>query len=211
MDAKHGSGALLLSAWLVYVVSFGPLLFLYFYQGKQLTWAQYATDFMWPPAQLGDFAIGVIVAYYSQREEDQHSDGWPFCRALLADVSLLACVGLVFALPPPATHAECEANSGALLTHACALAVGAFMYGSRKGGLCAWFLSHRALVSLGKYSFEVYLFQWPLLAIFRQLCHQWPLEPDTFMAFLLLLWLVAGLYVELVTPVINDGVRSLTA
>ena len=211
VDLKYGGGALLLLAILLHLVSFGPLLALYILQGQQLTWGQYATDFMWPPAQLGDFAIGVIAAHCSQKEDDQDKEGWIVWKALLADVCLLLSVGLVFALPLPATHAECEANSSALLTHACALAVAGFMYASRKGGLCAWFLSHPALVSLGKYSFEVYLFQWPMLAIFRQLCHQWPLAPDTFIAFLLLLWLVAGLYVEVVTPVVNTGVRNVTS
>ena len=208
IDAQHGSGALLLSALLVYLVSFGPLFALYLHQGYQLTWGQYATDFMWPPAQLGDFAIGVITAICSQKDES--SEGW-IGKAVLADVSLLACVGLVLFLPPPATHAECEANSSALLTHGLALAIAAFIYGSRKGGICAFFLSHPALVSLGKYSFEVYLFQWPLLAMFRQLCQQWPLAPDAFMAFLLLLWLVAGTYVEVLAPLINVGVRRLAA
>ena len=213
VDAKHGRCALLMTTVLVHLVSFGPLYALYIQQGQQLTWGQYATGFMWPPAQLGDFAIGVITAFCCQKEDDQKRDeGWSaVAKAVLADLSLLLCAGLVLLLPVPLTHAECETNSNALLTHALALPIALFMYGSRKGGLGAYFLSHKALVSLGKYSFEVYLFQWPLLAIFRQLCQQWPLAPDTFMAFLLLLWLVAGLYVEAIAPVITDVVRSFSA
>ena len=45
-----------------YLVSFGPLLYLYHLQAGHLNWGQFATAFMWPPSQLADFALGVAAS-----------------------------------------------------------------------------------------------------------------------------------------------------
>ncbi|CAJ1398676.1 unnamed protein product [Effrenium voratum] len=180
---------------LLYLASFGPMLCLYWAQGGTVSWAQFSTSFMWPPAQVADFGLGVLAAELGKGEHD-----FRLWKALIADLAFAASAAAVMLLPVPGTHAECQEDHNALLSHGCSLAIAVFIYGSQHGSCVAHLLSHPALVALGKYSFEVYLFQWPLQAVLRQLLGQWPFEPDVFMGFLLLLWLLAGLYVEYVAP-----------
>ncbi|CAJ1457965.1 unnamed protein product [Effrenium voratum] len=167
----------------------------YWAQGGTVSWAQFSTSFMWPPAQVADFGLGVLAAELGKGEHD-----FRLWKALIADLAFAASAAAVMLLPVPGTHAECQEDHNALLSHGCSLAIAVFIYGSQHGSCVAHLLSHPALVALGKYSFEVYLFQWPLQAVLRQLLGQWPFEPDVFMGFLLLLWLLAGLYVEYVAP-----------
>lgn len=167
-------------------------------QGGHLNWGQFATSFMWPPAQLADFVLGVVA---SQVHQAACRSDWgrpsKYLTAILGDVALVSFGAAVVMLPSPKSRAECQTDANVLLNHGGALISAIFMCAPR--GLFARLLSHPALVALGKYSFEVYLFQWPLQAIFRQ-CQRWP-SNETFMTFLLILWLLAGLYVEfLVEP-----------
>mmetsp|Transcript_67438 Transcript_67438/g.135383 ORF Transcript_67438/g.135383 Transcript_67438/m.135383 type:complete len:273 (+) Transcript_67438:313-1131(+) len=262
-ERKGATGlvAIILSLW---IVSFGPIVVLFAAQGFRLTWAQYATDFLWPPAQLADFMIGAAAAAIALRhaeqdhvargscasalmaeeagsssssafsgtstDSDASSGGlvcwasWAHCtalqracrhscsRALLADASFAIMAAAVLLSPPPATHAECQTDWNALFSHEWALAIAAFLYGSApagRGGLFAQLLSHKALVALGAYSFEVYLFQWVLVAIFHCIFDEWPLSSEVFMAFLLTLWLVSGLYVEWVAAPMTRVVRGV--
>lgn len=207
VDSCGGSWALMLFLLALHAVSFGPLACLYFLQDGQLMWGQFATDFMWPPSQLADFVIGVGAAFLTRKHESDFANlCWP---GLLADVSCVGVVALVLCMPIPGTHAECERNENALLTHGVAPILAIFMFGSSiSGGLIARLLSHEALVALGGYSFEVYLFQWPLVSIFHYFFQQWPLPTDAFMAYLLLLWIIAGLYVEFLAPPMVRWLRS---
>lgn len=158
---------------------------------------------MWPPSQLGDFALGIVTAQLWGR--------WTV-PSILGDVVLVALLLVLVMLPSPSSRSECQNDGNALLSHATSLAIAIFILASPKPsgkkpcGLTR-LLSHPALVALGKYSFEVYLFQWPLQAIFRQLCQRWP-TPETFMAFLLLLWFISGLYVEVLVMPLTHFCRS---
>lgn len=210
VDSYGGTSALILLLLALHAISFGPLVYLYFLQDGQLSWGQFATDFMWPPSQLADFTIGVVAALVTKKHENDLANlCWP---GLLADVSCAGAVALVLCMPIPATHAECQRNENALLTHGFALALAAFMFGSSgrggNGGLIARLLSHEALVVLGAYSFEVYLFQWPLVSVFHYFFQQWPLPSDAFIAYLLLLWILAGFYVEFLAPPMVRWLRS---
>ena len=171
-------------------------------QDGHLTWGQFATSFMWPPSQLGDFALGMVTAQIWGR--------WTV-PSILGDVVLVALLLVLVMLPSPSSRSECQNDGNALLSHASSLAIAIFMLASPKASVkpsgLTRLLSHPALVALGKYSFEVYLFQWPLQAIFRQLCQRWP-TPETFMAFLLLLWFISGLYVELLVMPLTQFCRS---
>ncbi|CAK9053819.1 Hypothetical protein SCF082_LOCUS29287 [Durusdinium trenchii] len=199
-------GALVMWMLVVYAISFGPLLSLYLLQDGHLNWGQFATTFMWPPAQLPDFALGVLASELSAALPScSGCSGW--CRAMLGDAALLGFAAAVVMLPSPSTHAECQTDSNVLLTHGGSLAIALFIFGSASGSCLAYVLRHPALVSLGKYSFEVYLFQWPLQALFRRLC-RFP-TPETFMAFLLLLWLLSGLYVEFIAAPLTRCLRSV--
>eukprot|EP00435_Cladocopium_sp_Y103_P026784 s1619_g6.t1 len=68
-------------------------------------------------------------------------------------------------------------------------------------GLVQAVLSHASLASLGKYTLYVYLFQEPL---FRSIDMLVPLKhsAEGFVFFVLLLWLIAGLYAENVEPLL---------
>jgi len=228
VEARGGGVGLVAVAVALWVVSFGPIVVIFAAQGFHLTWAQYATDFLWPPAQLADFMIGAAAAAIALRHnsnggEEDDIDGkalqklsccsraWPAARALMADAAFVAMVATVLLAPPPKTHAECQTDWNALLSHEWALAIAIFLYGSAPagyGGLAARLLGHKALAALGTYSFEVYLFQWTLVAIFHAAVGQWPLSSEVFMAFLLTLWLVSGLYVEWVGAPLTCALRN---
>ncbi|CAE8714801.1 unnamed protein product [Polarella glacialis] len=222
VDSRAGTPGLVLLIAALHALSFGPLLLLFLLQGFKLTWVQYATDFFWPPSQLADFAIGVVAAALAQksaipdncREEGHreaeetgalHGYSW---QGLLADLSFFGTAAVVIWMPPPANRAECETNESALLTHGLALPIAAWLALSVHGGLVARILSHQALVALGNYSSEVYLFKWPLVALFHHVFQQWPLPLDVFMAFLLLLWLLSGVYVEFLAPPLVRHLRA---
>merc|ERR1712217_94499 len=95
--------------------------------------------------------------------------------------------------------------------HGLALAYVAFLYGSVSGGgagLAARLLGHKSLAALGEYSFEVFLFQYPVHEIcvsIGDITGIFDMKPDGsntnwegFMFFFLVLWIVAGLYAEFV-------------
>lgn len=153
---------------------------------------------MWPPAQLADFVLGVVA---SQIATQLGGDGGHrYLLAVLGDLALVAFAAVVVvATPSPKSRAECQTDGNALLNHGGALAIAVFMCFGFKGSILGRVLSHPALVALGKYSFEVYLFQWPLQAIFRQ-WQRWP-ENETFMAFLLLLRLDVVSRIVFVFPI----------
>ncbi|CAE8582396.1 unnamed protein product [Polarella glacialis] len=187
---------------LLYGVSSGPLLAQLIQHGsvsyRQGFWSQ-----TWPPATMPDFAIGVVAALAAQRHHDWGSR-W---RWLLADVALLGAVALCLFIPSSGYREGWEP----LFNHSLAIAFAAFLYGSSAGGgscITAQLLGHEALVALGEYSFEVYLFQYPVHEIFVALGDVSGMfsmkvagnnaNYEGFMAFFLGLWLVSGLYAEFV-------------
>eukprot|EP00913_Durusdinium_trenchii_P009344 g8781.t1 len=122
-------GALVMWMLVFYAISFGPLLSLYLLQDGHLNWGQFATTFMWPPAQLPDFALGVLASELSAALPScSGCSGW--CRAMLGDAALLGFAAAVVMLPSPSTHAECQTDSNVLLTHGGSLAIALFIFGS---------------------------------------------------------------------------------
>ena len=159
---------------------------------------------MWPPAQLSDFVLGVVASQVYQAGNARNTWGYLGYLGAVGDLALLFLGAVVVMLPSPKSRAECQTDANVLLNHGGSLAIAVFICSPR--GVFARLLSHPALVALGKYSFEVYLFQWPLQAILRQ-WQRWPAN-ETFMAFLLLLWLLAGLYVEFLVEHMNTFLRA---
>ena len=71
-------------------------------------------------------------------------------------------------------------------------------------------LSHKALVSLGVYSFQVFLFQSPLRAVFWLLA----LDPRSgcanFFAYAVVLWILSGVYYEYIETPFVAWLRKAT-
>ncbi|CAJ1336390.1 unnamed protein product [Effrenium voratum] len=200
VEYAFGDAGLLAAALVLYAISAGPMLLLFLQQGD----IPYRIGFWnqtWPPATLCDFALGVVAAMASQR----HGAWAKLPRDLLADVSLLAAVLTCLLVPSSGYRTGWEP----LFNHGCSLLFAAHMYGSSiagTGSLTAGFLSFPALVALGEYSFEVYLFQYPVHEIFvamADITHTFGMKihgknanSQGFMTFFLVLWLVSGLYAE---------------
>eukprot|EP00933_Yihiella_yeosuensis_P028210 TRINITY_DN22027_c1_g4_i1.p1 TRINITY_DN22027_c1_g4~~TRINITY_DN22027_c1_g4_i1.p1 ORF type:complete len:418 (-),score=35.76 TRINITY_DN22027_c1_g4_i1:402-1655(-) len=188
----------------LYVLSVGPLVALLVENGtvshRQGFWME-----TWPPATMPDFAIGVVAAMLAQRHGDD-----PHCvacnRGVLADVAFFATVALCLFIPGTGYRSGLET----FFDRGLSILYSAFLYGSSGGGRCisATILSHEALEALGEYSFEVYLFQFPMHEIFVALGDITGLfnmkvrgnnaNYEGFMAFFLSLWLVSALYAEFV-------------
>merc|ERR1712113_294982 len=87
-----------------------------------------------------------------------------------------------------------------MLARIAAPALTAFLYSSTvdHGSLVVGMLAHPVVSGLGRYALEAYLFQEPLRNLFTWCFAQWlPLESaHVFVAYLLLLWIVAALYVD---------------
>ena len=70
------------------------------------------------------------------------------------------------------------------------------------------FLSHPALVSVGAYSFVVFLFQHPFKKLFERLDMKW--DSETFVLYILVLWISAGVYTEYVEAPFGRWLRRVT-
>ena len=85
--------------------------------------------------------------------------------------------------------------------------------------MIARLLSHGTLVTLGRYTLEVYLLQMPLHDFFlwtrapgaRGLWRGLPWTPEVFWFYLLLLWTTCGLFVEFMAEPLNQRVKSLSS
>lgn len=204
VEACGGTAALLAFGVVLWALSIGPAATLFISQGYWISNEQGVWDYVWPPAQLPDFALGAVAASVALR----HRGSGDRVRGTLADVSVLA-IGAICLLVPAMGVRE---GGEPLFNHGLAPLLAAFLYGSAAGGagLVARLMRHDALVGLGAYSFEVYLFQHPLhelwVAIGDVSGAYTMRSPDAthntsscaFMVFLLSLWLGAGLYAELV-------------
>lgn len=78
----------------------------------------------------------------------------------------------------------------------------------RSGGIVVRVFSHRGLVALGDYAFEVYLFQWPVVWLFHLAIGEWPLSAEAFVFFVVSLWAVSALYAENVAPALVGWARQ---
>uniref|UniRef100_A0A7S0FMA6 Uncharacterized protein n=1 Tax=Pyrodinium bahamense TaxID=73915 RepID=A0A7S0FMA6_9DINO len=71
-------------------------------------------------------------------------------------------------------------------------------------------MSHKALVALGTYSFEVYLFQEPLFRFLERFEPSLRSSAEGFFFFMMALWLTAGLFREYVRDPLVSRIRSGT-
>jgi len=181
--------------------------------------------FFFPPAQVPDFMIGVVTAALAKRHAagvgdarpgdrvDEQEPKFARLRPLLADVSLLVMGALVLFLP--AVHENCQADGSPdlLFDHCFAPLIALYLYGSSvgSGGVLSRLLRHDVLVAFGNYSFEVYLFQWPVMFVFRS---QLGLKltdkfgPETFFCFFLVTVLVSGFYADWIAPPLLKIIRD---
>jgi len=213
-------------------------------QGNYLSLEQGHWDQVWPPAQMADFVIGALAAAIAQRQipsthasaenNDTEQGNDPrsvvksskqrkrqIClRGFLADVSVAIIVAVVLFLPYHGYRVGWEP----LLNHVFAPCYAAFLYGSAANGgagCVAGWLQNKSLVILGAYSFEVYLFQWPIHEIWvaigditklfdmRPGGENWNMEG--FMIFFLSLWTFAGWYAKSIEAPLIQWLRDITA
>mmetsp|Transcript_35949 Transcript_35949/g.85982 ORF Transcript_35949/g.85982 Transcript_35949/m.85982 type:complete len:130 (+) Transcript_35949:187-576(+) len=106
------------------------------------------------------------------------------------------------AVPPSGEHRGWEP----LYNHGLALFLAAFLYGSCAAGgsgHAAALFSLKPTVWLGKYSFEVFLFQWPLYSLLEHLWLFWLTDYGiqkwhVAVVYMLAIFTLSGLYAELV-------------
>lgn len=209
----HGLFALAVALW---CISFGPLLAVFAWQEYWITIEQGVWSYVWPVSQLPDFALGAVAAalairHTSNEQQDAGSSqaGYSSARGFIADACVAVILVTCFVTPSSGLREGWEP----LFNHGFALVLALFLYGSAAqggAGLIARLLSHDALVGFGDYSFEVYLFQYPVHEIFvaagdltgaftmRNASGTHNTNSCGFMAFFLALWLSAGLYAEYV-------------
>ncbi|CAK0811956.1 unnamed protein product [Prorocentrum cordatum] len=165
--------------------------------------------YIWPPSQLADFAVGAACAALARRCSAAglpHGRCGVVAHAALADASAVVAAALVLAVPSGGEREGWEA----LFSHGLTPLYAAFLFGScarGSAGLAASLLSHGALVGLGEYSLEAYLFQWPMHEVFvalgdvtgafsmRQRVND---NACGFLAFAVCLWIFSAAYAEFV-------------
>eukprot|EP00933_Yihiella_yeosuensis_P009792 TRINITY_DN115898_c0_g1_i1.p1 TRINITY_DN115898_c0_g1~~TRINITY_DN115898_c0_g1_i1.p1 ORF type:complete len:426 (+),score=21.97 TRINITY_DN115898_c0_g1_i1:70-1347(+) len=211
---QHGGKSLFILLLIFYAISVGPAVFILLFSGT-ISWGQHHNMEFWPPGLMADFAIGMTAAALV-RQRSAAMCGKPATpNAYLADVSMLSIVLVVFLLPRPATTWALHLNGWEpLLDHLMSLPIAGFLIGSSgeggaPTGLCARLLAHKALVSLGEMSFQVYIFQRPVHDTFG-LAFSMD-SPEVFMVYALFLWIFAGLYARYVENPVNQFVKSFTA
>eukprot|EP00928_Gymnodinium_smaydae_P072663 TRINITY_DN55992_c0_g1_i1.p1 TRINITY_DN55992_c0_g1~~TRINITY_DN55992_c0_g1_i1.p1 ORF type:complete len:369 (-),score=40.29 TRINITY_DN55992_c0_g1_i1:224-1183(-) len=236
LESRFGANGLIVALLSMWVLTFGTTVIIFCLQGFQLYWTEHSMLFFWPPAQVPDFCIGVLAAAIARRhqttgqtndfdeddddstdqvslisnEAEQCSLAWMCTPALLADVSFFIVAAAVVALPPQNENCQADGSIDLLLSHCFAPLIALFLYASCKGGVVARILSSPPLVLLGNWSFEVYLFQWPLDFITRSICRldvTDQLDWSAFAIFFFVLWVVAACYAELCAPPLVKRIR----
>uniref|UniRef100_A0A7S4BWC6 Acyltransferase 3 domain-containing protein n=2 Tax=Chrysotila carterae TaxID=13221 RepID=A0A7S4BWC6_CHRCT len=163
-------------------------------------------------------AVDRDVRVGEARSGDARSGGVrpPLCRArssygawaALADASVLCVMFACFCTPWPGYRVGWEP----FFDHGLVLPLSVFLCASAcdERALCVRLLSHPALVSLGSYSFDVFLFQFPLKQLFSGLLFSsW--TGEVFLLYLLTLWTIAGVYAETVEARAVAWLRRVSA
>lgn len=162
-----------------------------------------------PITSLASFGLGVAAARVAQEvfpdleveTEDVGAKSQSWIWGSVADIlAVLAALMVAFV-------GDRSGETQAFLAMERCMGLLAAMYflfssaGKSGHGLVQAVLSHASLASLGKYTLYVYLFQEPL---FRSIDMLVPLKhsAEGFVFFVLLLWLIAGLYAENVEPLL---------
>jgi len=219
-SAKH----CLCFALLAWLLAIGPQLSMLMWKRTWLSWNQFIFTWFWPPALVPDFVLGSCMAALVHHSPPTAKVGW------LGDVAmvLLLCACMLVPVPePPADwggpdqwrpgHYVAWEQLSARLS---APFLCTFLYCTYSGGsMIARLLSHGTLVTLGRYTLEVYLLQMPLHDFFlwtrapgaRGLWRGLPWTPEVFWFYLLLLWTTCGLFVEFMAEPLNQRVKSLSS
>lgn len=218
IERLYGVRGLLWTFFLLWCVSLGPSLMIFGLQGH-ITNVQHNLAYVWPPSQVPDFMLGMIAAMLARHEAPswQVNQGlvlsdWE--RGFLADVALIGVFAAVLLIPSSGYHEGWEP----LFNHALAPLLGIYFYGSaaaKGAGLSACLLTLPPLAQLGKYSFEVFLFQQPLFSAFEvlwigglnEILPKWVLA----VAFMVTLYLLSGLYAELIEAPFVRWLRERTS
>lgn len=208
--AEHG-GLLLLSvlAVMLWSTALAPMIWCFVRQGYWLSNVQGIWSYIWPPSQIGDFALGAVAAETARRFVASGSSVLGRFSRPAADVALLLVLLICFMVPSGGAREGFEPFFG----HGLGLFFAAFLVCSsippRTSG-SASLLRHPSLRALGAYSFEVYLFQYPVHELFvavgdisgtysmRNLAGKYNNNSCGFIVYVFVLWLFAGLYMELV-------------
>jgi len=164
-----------------------------------------------PIASMANFCLGIGAARVAQEvfpenleldaTEGAKSPSWIW-GAVADMLAVLAAIMVVFVGDPRSD----SSNEAFFAMERCmALLAAVYFLFSSAGqcgrGLVQAVLSHASLASLGNYTLYVYLFQEPL---FWSIDMVIPLQhsAEGFVFFVLLLWLLAGLYAENVEPLL---------
>jgi len=228
VGAKQGASGvcgLLMLGLLLLVLTVGPLLLAYVRHDHFLTIEQGHWGYLWPPAQMPPWALGAVVAALAQRaapgeakeEESEPSAvqgvmraGWGFIATLVA----LAMAYLVLMVP----NHDYRAGYEPLYYQSLAPLTGLWLYGAcvaedSRTNLIAKLCSHDTCVTLGAFSFEVYLFQQPINELFLWFFADFadkPKEvPIIFVLFVVTVFTTAGLYSRYVQSWLIKWLRSL--
>eukprot|EP00928_Gymnodinium_smaydae_P043402 TRINITY_DN29083_c0_g1_i1.p1 TRINITY_DN29083_c0_g1~~TRINITY_DN29083_c0_g1_i1.p1 ORF type:complete len:456 (+),score=96.94 TRINITY_DN29083_c0_g1_i1:79-1368(+) len=172
---------------------------------------------------LVDFALGCVAASlarrYAARAESEKA-GAQWLLGSLADAAALAILFGCLFCPGPEPAYDATDGWELCLRRCCSLLFALFLYASSCPGVesCTTrVLRHEALVSLGLYSFEACMFQWPLhetyaslgdLA-FSQFRHN--KNAEGFFFFFITLWVLAGYFVEFVLPSLQAALPNSLA
>lgn len=219
--SRRPIGHILAFGTVLWLASIGPTLALMAWNHSWLSWKQVQLTWFWPGAQLPDFALGACVALLVQRCPPPPLAGY------LADLALAALILACLLVPVPTVPFDWDGPRNwrpghymrweQLSARSSAPLIAAFLYfssGEGSSSLAVRILSHPALVALGAYTLEVYLFQAPLHDAFLELKTSggvWrglPEGPEVYVAYLLALWLIAGVFVESVAEPLRRLVQA---
>lgn len=150
--------------------------------------------YLWPPGQLADFGLGVCAAEAASRfrggVEDRRRHG------RLADAAAVGVSALVLLAPNPSL--AYRSGYEVLFDHGLAPLLALFLYAAAvdagRASAAAAAFSHGAPDALGACSFQVYLFQWPLHALFAGLGLDTKAGGEVFVAYALALYASAAAY-----------------
>ena len=145
--------------------------------------------YLWPPAQLADFLLGCVSAELAARSQREKT-------AWLADGTITIITLAVLLVPNP--HLDYREHGEILYDHGLAPLFAVFLWAAARdtaaSSKASRLFAHPALASIGKCSFEVYLFQWPIHAIFYGVGLPTSDHAENFVAFALTLYMLAALY-----------------